>query len=186
MDEVLAVGDADFQSKCIGKMQDVATDGRTVLFVSHNMPAVRKLTNVGVYLKSGRVEAFGKTSDVIEKYLDYDQLRSRSGELDFNAFRREKLPKNADVQIVKISCEHSERNEIELPILQANSPLNICIMLEASREVMVCVSMSLVRNQEQLIATLFSLDSGSLIRLNVGANRIVCARCKHAVVSRGL
>lgn len=68
VDEVLAVGDADFQKKCIGKMHDVATRGRTVLFVSHNMQAVNLLCPISVLLVNGQLNTMGKTQDVIRKY----------------------------------------------------------------------------------------------------------------------
>ncbi|MDX1972290.1 MAG: ABC transporter ATP-binding protein [Candidatus Sumerlaeia bacterium] len=68
IDEVLAVGDAEFQKKCLGKMQDVAHDGRTVLFVSHNMGAVQALCKRGVYLKQGQVKAEGDIGAVIQQY----------------------------------------------------------------------------------------------------------------------
>ena len=70
VDEVLAVGDAEFQKKAIGKMQDVSRgEGRTVLFVSHNMNSVRQLCKNGILLKNGRVGYSGYIDDVIEKYL---------------------------------------------------------------------------------------------------------------------
>src|SRR5262249_16325598 len=66
VDEVLSVGDAQFQAKCLGKMQDVSgTAGRSVLFVSHNMSSVRKLCSKGLLLRNGRVERVGKIDDVI-------------------------------------------------------------------------------------------------------------------------
>ncbi len=68
VDEVLAVGDAEFQKKCLGKMNDVAGAGRTVLFVSHNMAAVEALCSRGVLLESGRLCEDGETVDVIERY----------------------------------------------------------------------------------------------------------------------
>jgi lipopolysaccharide transport system ATP-binding protein len=69
VDEVLAVGDAQFQKKCLGKMQDVSTkEGRTVLFVSHTMPAVLQLTDRCLYLSAGRVALDGSTSVAIESY----------------------------------------------------------------------------------------------------------------------
>ncbi len=68
VDEVLAVGDAEFQKKCLGKMQDVAHDGRTVLFVSHNMSAVYTLCNVGVLLRGGRMIRHGDVSSAIAAY----------------------------------------------------------------------------------------------------------------------
>lgn len=68
VDEVLAVGDAEFQRKCLGKMQDVAAHGRTVLFVSHNMAAVESLCQKVAYLSSGKVLSLGPTSDVVLEY----------------------------------------------------------------------------------------------------------------------
>ncbi len=68
IDEVLAVGDAEFQRKCLGKMKDVAGEGRTVLFVSHNMAAVQELTTEAVFLESGRLAAVGPTEEVAEAY----------------------------------------------------------------------------------------------------------------------
>jgi lipopolysaccharide transport system ATP-binding protein len=69
VDEVLAVGDAAFQKKCLGKMQDVAGHGRTVLFVSHNMAAVESLCTRAILLEQGRVAAQGPTGEVIRRYL---------------------------------------------------------------------------------------------------------------------
>ena len=69
IDEVLAVGDQVFQKKCIGKMKDVAKSGRTVLFVSHNMQAVKSLTNRCVLLQAGRAVSVGPSSEVVEQYL---------------------------------------------------------------------------------------------------------------------
>jgi lipopolysaccharide transport system ATP-binding protein len=69
VDEVLAVGDASFQKKCLGKMGDVAAEGRTVLFVSHNMVAVQSLCSRAVWLHQGRVMEISAMSEVISKYL---------------------------------------------------------------------------------------------------------------------
>jgi ABC-type polysaccharide/polyol phosphate transport system ATPase subunit len=69
VDEVLAVGDASFQKKCLGKMQDVAGGGRTVLFVSHNLEAVQRLCPRSVLLDRGRLVADGATADVLGRYL---------------------------------------------------------------------------------------------------------------------
>lgn len=70
VDEVLAVGDAEFQKKAIGKMQDVSKgEGRTVLFVSHNMASVQKLCNKGYLLQNGEVSCYGGISSVVDRYL---------------------------------------------------------------------------------------------------------------------
>ncbi|MEC7502159.1 MAG: ABC transporter ATP-binding protein [Planctomycetota bacterium] len=81
VDEVLAVGDADFQSKCIGKMRDVSQQsGRTILFVSHNMGAVKKLCPQSVLIQHGQLQEHGDTGDVINTYLlgDSNSNRRRS------------------------------------------------------------------------------------------------------------
>jgi len=69
VDEVLAVGDAAFQKKCLGKMSEVAGEGRTVLFVSHNMAAVQGLCKRGILLNDGRLVADGDVNDVVSAYL---------------------------------------------------------------------------------------------------------------------
>jgi lipopolysaccharide transport system ATP-binding protein len=71
VDEVLAVGDAEFQKKCLGKMGDVAREGRTVLFVSHNMSAVQALCPRSILLRGGAVVMDASTSDVLREYLGY-------------------------------------------------------------------------------------------------------------------
>jgi lipopolysaccharide transport system ATP-binding protein len=73
VDEVLAVGDAVFQKKCLGKMSDVAREGRTVLFVSHNMQSVARLCARTVLLESGLIEKMGNTHEVVAAYLHSDE-----------------------------------------------------------------------------------------------------------------
>ena len=69
VDEVLAVGDLEFQKKCLGKMRDVAGHGRTVLFVSHNMAAITRLCRTGIFMKNGRVISQGTAEAVVNDYL---------------------------------------------------------------------------------------------------------------------
>ncbi|MCL4254547.1 MAG: ABC transporter ATP-binding protein [Anaerolineae bacterium] len=71
VDEVLAVGDAEFQRKCLGKMQDVANTGRTILFVSHNINAILNLCKSAIYLSHGQVQAVGDVRDVTQQYTAY-------------------------------------------------------------------------------------------------------------------
>jgi len=70
VDEVLAVGDAEFQKKCLGKMKDVSGQGRTVLFVSHNMTAIQTLCTDAIWLESGRIVGQGDVAEQIEFYLN--------------------------------------------------------------------------------------------------------------------
>lgn len=79
VDEVLAVGDAEFQKKAIGKMKDVSSDGRTVLFVSHNMPSMKVLCTKGLLLKNGMVDFTGTINNTIDRYLKSDSDMHESG-----------------------------------------------------------------------------------------------------------
>jgi lipopolysaccharide transport system ATP-binding protein len=75
VDEVLAVGDIEFQKKCLGRMKDVSSkDGRTVLFVSHDMQAVATLTNYCAFLINGTIHSYGETRGVINTYLNFQKV----------------------------------------------------------------------------------------------------------------
>lgn len=76
VDEVLAVGDAAFQRKCLGKMEDVSREGRTVVFVSHNMGAISRLCRRAILLDAGSILAFGEVRDVVARYSDHVQSSS--------------------------------------------------------------------------------------------------------------
>lgn len=77
VDEVLAVGDANFQKKCMGRMQEVGRDGRTILFVSHNMTAINSICPTTIYMNEGRVAAMGETAQVVHDYLASGQIGTR-------------------------------------------------------------------------------------------------------------
>jgi lipopolysaccharide transport system ATP-binding protein len=86
IDEVLAVGDAEFQKKCLGKMEDVTGQGRTVLFVSHNMSAVNSFCKSCVYLRNGKVHSIGGSDKVIQQYLTNEN--APVGEVRWEADKR--------------------------------------------------------------------------------------------------
>lgn len=113
VDEVLAVGDAEFQKKCIGKMNDVSkNEGRTVLFVSHNMASVIELCDRALLMQNGTVHATGNVSDMIPLYL--------------NAFKAEKITSdlskiktrtgNGKIQFTKIEVLDQESNKIDFAL----------------------------------------------------------------------
>src|SRR5580658_6356055 len=88
VDEVLAVGDQEFQKKCMGRIQKVAQgDGRTVLFVSHNMGALRRLCDRAVYLRNGTVDMVGEANAVVDAYMN-----STTGVEDLNLLQRPRFP----------------------------------------------------------------------------------------------
>ena len=85
IDEVLAVGDADFQKKCLGKMEDVTGQGRTVLFVSHNMSAVKQLCSRGILLEHGKMMDEGKVDEIINLYLNSGHQANTDSIIHFEA-----------------------------------------------------------------------------------------------------
>jgi lipopolysaccharide transport system ATP-binding protein len=94
IDEVLAVGDAEFQKKCLGKMGDVAKEGRTVLFVSHNMVAIENLCDRGLLLRDGQVSYAGGVEECVAAYMD-SGIMSHEGDVDLTVHptrRSEALP----------------------------------------------------------------------------------------------
>jgi lipopolysaccharide transport system ATP-binding protein len=130
VDEVLAVGDASFQKKCMRKMSEVAREGRTILFVSHNVEAMNTLCSEAVYLVKGQVKDAGRAEDIIKNYMS-DLFES--SENDLSSLRRQgygKTTKFTDIQLLaedsqdihfgeKIKCSltlHSEENVNSLSI----------------------------------------------------------------------
>ena len=107
VDEVLAVGDAEFQKKAIGKMQDVSKgEGRTVLFVSHNMASVKALCNHGILLQNGMVKYTGKINDVVDHYLGNDFAQNK------NAYFDNEHMGNNEIQMKSLEIECDDKNGI--------------------------------------------------------------------------
>jgi lipopolysaccharide transport system ATP-binding protein len=130
VDEVLAVGDAEFQKKCLGKMSEVARDGRTVLFVSHNMGAIRRLTQRCVLLDHGRMILDAPVQETIERYLTQGAEGLTSG-----IFVRDK-PRPADRPFY-VNRVTTRRDPSGDPVnrFDCDQPLYICIEYSATRRV---------------------------------------------------
>ena len=104
VDEVLAVGDAEFQKKAIGKMQDVSKgEGRTVLFVSHNMASVRQLCHTGILLNQGTVQMMGDITDVIDTYIAESIDTSK-----FGAVWHKDIFEDKPVQLIHAEIQNSK------------------------------------------------------------------------------
>lgn len=123
VDEVLAVGDAEFQKKAIGKMQDVSqSEGRTVLFVSHNMQAVSSLTQRSVLLVDGQVQMVDQTNNVIQKYLSLNDYN--------NIYINDKRYKDKPV-ISKVECITTHEGNVQQHgaplefVFEIHNPLSI-------------------------------------------------------------
>jgi lipopolysaccharide transport system ATP-binding protein len=103
VDEVLAVGDAAFQRKCLGKMSDVSRSGRTVIFVSHNMSAIKSLCTRAVLIEAGKVAVDGSVDEVVNRYLTAGTDMSRTGQIPDEAPRFCDVPGEARIRSVRLT-----------------------------------------------------------------------------------
>ena len=125
VDEVLAVGDAQFQKKCLGKMEDVSIqEGRAVLFVSHNMMAIKSLCNQAVLLKNGQVDFTGSIDQAINKY---QLIFSPSLKSDFES--NDKKAGNEMIRLNSIELELGENNNGQAAIFTITQPIKIHLSL---------------------------------------------------------
>lgn len=123
VDEVLAVGDAEFQKKAIGKMQDVSRgEGRTVLFVSHNMASVQRLCHRGVLLANGQVAFMGTISETIQTYLSNQVVQSEYTNYSF---------KDSD----KMSLLWAKVSSSEGTVITPNTPIDIRFKVRVNRDI---------------------------------------------------
>jgi lipopolysaccharide transport system ATP-binding protein len=104
VDEVLAVGDAQFQKKCLGKMNEVSNEGRTVLFVSHNMTAISALCDLGLFLNKGELLVQGGVQECIDKYLQFESSNSVS------VWNGDEGDENIKLRRIKVTQAEGESN----------------------------------------------------------------------------
>ncbi len=136
VDEVLAVGDAAFQKKCLGKMEDVSKGGRTVLFVSHNMAAISALCNKVIVLNNGTLQEIGSTDKVINSYLHAGKKSQGVNRDDSPAsanaklkIRSTKVLNDSSVAVSELNNEIKGFIEIEFEILQQGRGYDVAIQL---------------------------------------------------------
>lgn len=125
VDEVLAVGDAQFQQKCLGKMEDSGKEGRTVLFVSHNMAAISRLCSRCIYLDQGKVVNIGVTSTVMESYITAGFAR-QTGEVIFSG--------GEDKDIRFISARTTSADDVSKACFRSDEDIRVIVTYEVKRQ----------------------------------------------------
>ena len=161
VDEVLAVGDAEFQRKAIGKMQDVAKgEGRTVLFVSHNMASIRQLCKHGVLLENGSVKAMGEVNEIVDLYLGQASLRGEEN----HVWTLENGPKHDSITIVRSAVEYQGN------ILKSNMPFDLVYEFYNNQEGLAIAVNPHVYNAQDIC--LFNVGT-EMNRLNRGYHKAV-------------
>jgi lipopolysaccharide transport system ATP-binding protein len=159
IDEVLAVGDAEFQKKCLGKMKDVSGQGRTVLFVSHNMVAVQNLCSMAMILDNGRLMSIDNTKNVVNQYLSYNIQNDDSVIVDLSKAKRTKGTQRV---IRKIWLENS-RGETVKNVLMGES-FSILYSFESAVVLNnVLFGFGLENSQGERITSLNNEISGDLV-----------------------
>lgn len=167
VDEVLAVGDVAFQKKCLGKMNDVGQEGRTVLFVSHNMDAIGRLCDRTLWLAEGHLRADGPTKEVVQTYLDTSNRRAGPGQ----PIHVGHMPRrgNGDVRVTHVV--YSAGNAKEHAQLQSMGPLDISLAMESNADRTVnSVAASLYSQSGLRLVNADTLALGRPVELRRGRN----------------
>jgi lipopolysaccharide transport system ATP-binding protein len=136
VDEVLAVGDAQFQKKCLGKMQDVATkEGRTVLFVSHNMTAVRSLCGRIILIKSGQLAGDGLPDEIIQAYVSHGFQELLQRKWDALSAGKSLAKNGLYLKEARIDLDSASEG-----IIRVDTPFTLSFCVQSEREVTVNLS----------------------------------------------
>lgn len=146
VDEVLAVGDASFQKKCLGKMEDISTSGKSIIFVSHNMASVESICKTAFHLKLGKIKNTGPTSPIIHEYLEesspqksqdltFRTDRSGTGEIiiqniEFNDSKGLKINTCRTGSFISFKCDFKSK-------IKTSKKLIFCLSISDSRGVRV-------------------------------------------------
>jgi lipopolysaccharide transport system ATP-binding protein len=156
VDEVLAVGDAQFQKKCLGKMGDVAHEGRTVLFVSHNMAAVQQLCQSGMVLNSGRLNYWGDIRSAVDCYIqDVKTIQT------VNLAERRDRQGNQQLKFTKVGIFDSSGNEQKQVLSGQDVFIRFYYVIDkVIRDVKVNIAFNVRSSQGYLLTHLNSLDVG--------------------------
>ncbi|MGV6860145.1 MAG: ABC transporter ATP-binding protein [Putridiphycobacter sp.] len=162
VDEVLAVGDLAFQQKCIGKMKDISKSGRTVLFVSHNLNSVANLCDTGILMENGKLTYSGKVTDVIQKYLDSNQVENHNV-VDLTKF--EDREGSGEIKFNKIEFF---KNQEPTNSIMIGDDLTIKITVESTQKMNLIFAMHIFNYEQTQIANIENTDSNIVIPPFIG------------------
>ncbi len=165
VDEVLAVGDAEFQKKCMGKMEEVTKkDGRTILFVSHNLAAVQRLCKKSILLEGGRIKMVGSTEEVIRTYV---------GETELNSIEQYPVDSKKAAQITKVAIVNKDKKpQAKIPITE---PFFIEIELAVTAAMQALLTAVFYSGGEVLLLSSESDARGALLEYAPGSYKTTIA-----------
>ena len=168
VDEVLAVGDAEFQKKCLGKMGDVSKgEGRTILFVSHNMAAIETLCKKGILLQNGCISRIGSAKDVVNYYFDFGTNINRY----FNSIDSKIFKGNEFVEIIYASVDNASGNTVK-DFLDVKSEIDICFGIEnKTNESIISVGFDLITIKGDIIF-------GTIQKFSTNIDKLTELKCR--------
>jgi len=169
IDEVLAVGDAEFQKKCIGKMEDVSRSGRTILFVSHNMMAIESLCKKSILLSNGQVVAEGPSSEIVKEYLKIDVKQVQAQNLT-GLTRRQG---NGKVRFRSIRIDSLDSRSAVL-----GKKLDFVLELEGHEDmesIPIHIAITIFNRHNSKLITLDNLYSNQKVVSRTGSFEVVCS-----------
>lgn len=162
VDEVLAVGDSQFQKKCLGKMEDVGREGRTVLFVSHNMGAVKRLCDSCLLLNEGKIESAGVSEYVIRSYMS-DCINGSNSLISWNdqdspgdsslKLRSARLVNIKNEQTAEFRIDEPIIIEIEIYLLEEHLDAHLSIFIKSTDGIVVLHTSDIMEDDVSLITT---------------------------------
>jgi lipopolysaccharide transport system ATP-binding protein len=181
VDEVLAVGDAEFQKKCLGKMGEVARGGRTVLFVSHNMGAIQSLCSRAIHLGCGKLSSDGQVDTVVRGYLQDLESALTSGSLS-------DLPRSGahGTRLRVVGCHVLDGDNVVTHTLRMGEPISVyinAVALDSLSQVSFVVGLD--NRQGARITTAASEESGCLYGYEKGDDIELVARFEDLILNIG-
>lgn len=163
IDEVLSVGDVQFQKKCLGKMEDVSEkDGRTVIFVSHDMAAISALTENSIYLKKGQIEIVSNTESVIKHYLQTETAQKGV----YESVESNSVPKIIRAEIITSETNYIHKNGEDLKIA-------ISVHMPYQRDGMA-LSIQICDERETPIVFTYLFDADTPSFRTAGNHHVIC------------
>ena len=166
VDEVLAVGDAEFQRRCLGKMEEVSSGGRSVLFISHNLPSVLSLCEKAIWLEDGKIREHGSTRSVVSKYLSQTALQSQS-------VRSENMAGNSVLKILgaDVFCDQEHTG----PGITAGQDCTIRVQVQADVQIdNLDIEIGIYDELTRPLGLLQSSVSGSTFSCSTGMSEFYC------------
>ncbi len=175
VDEVLAVGDVAFQRKCLGKMEEVGNEGRTVLFVSHNMSAIQRLCSKAVFLDKGELIKSDIVGDVVQQYLKSSDS-SNSRKLDY----RKMCEKGYRAHGLQFSeCKIADSKGVFTSKLKYTEPFSVRLKMEAKRSIKdLAIHIGIDSLGGVRVFTSDSEEFGNIFEVSEGAEKTITAHYK--------